>query len=179
MVTLSQSEYLSHNSQNARLLFSVGLSMKTSKPRVHIRSSALHSYCVMRTALTDQFLLLGLVMDILTNSAKAKRCCSQRIRISEASLYLSHLPDFRIPHSYCIDFTQLPTEMSEESVTSSVNMPPFSLHRMSKMFITQIHRRIPCLLCLCCYLTLSKYMCLKLHLANYSFLKRIDCKHIY
>lgn len=72
VVMLSQSDYLSHNSQMAWLLFSMGLSVKTSKSGVHMRSSALHSYCVMRTALTDQFLLPGSVMDILTNSAKAK-----------------------------------------------------------------------------------------------------------
>lgn len=72
MVMLSQSDYLSHKSQIAQLLFSMGLSMKTSKSGVHMRSSALHSYCVMRTALTDQFLLPGSIMDILTNSAKVK-----------------------------------------------------------------------------------------------------------
>lgn len=57
MAMLSQSDYLSSNSQIAWLLFSVGLSMKTSKSGVHMRSFALHSYCVTRTALADQFLL--------------------------------------------------------------------------------------------------------------------------
>lgn len=107
MVILSQSDYLSYSSQIAWLLFSVGLSMKTSKSGVHMRSSALHSYYVKRTALADRFLLPVSVMEMLTNSAKAKsckRCCSPRIRIAEPSLCLSFLPDFRIPHSYCINF---------------------------------------------------------------------------
>lgn len=72
MVLLSQSDYLSHNSQIAWLLFSMGRSTKMSKPEVHMRSFTLQSYYVTRTALTDQFLLPLSVMEILTNSAKAK-----------------------------------------------------------------------------------------------------------
>jgi len=72
MVMFSQSDYLSYNSQIAWLLFSTDLSMKTSKSGVHIRSFTLHSYYVMRTALADQFLLPVSVMEIVTNSAKAK-----------------------------------------------------------------------------------------------------------
>lgn len=72
MVMLSESDYLSYNSQIAWLLFYVGSSTKTSKSGVHMRSFTLHSYYVMRTALADQFLLPLSVMEILTRSANAK-----------------------------------------------------------------------------------------------------------
>lgn len=72
VVLLSQSDYLSHNSQIAWLLFSMGFSVKASKSGVHLRSFTLHSCCVTRTALTDQFLLPVSVMEILTESTKAK-----------------------------------------------------------------------------------------------------------
>lgn len=71
-MVMSESDYLSYNSQIAWLLFYVGSSTKTSKSGVHMRSFTLHSYYVMRTALADQFLLPLSVMEILTRSANAK-----------------------------------------------------------------------------------------------------------
>lgn len=121
---------LSQNSQIAWLLFSVGLSMKTSKSGAHMRSSALHSYRVMRTALTDQFLLPVSEMELVTNSARAKSLMSlAKNKNCRSLLIFVSFTWFQDPSLVLI----LLSELSKESVTSSVSLPPFSLHRISKL----------------------------------------------